>query len=261
MSKADIWMPLYIGDYLSDTMHLTTEQHGAYLLLIMHYWKSGKPLPSCPQKLATICKLSPDAWSIAQADLKQFFDTETDPSLWIHGRIKDEMEKAGEKKEKASDKARKAAEARYGKGKNKEQNDAQSSASSSASSNQQALLGSCPSQSQSEIEEETPKPPLPETREYPEWLNKKLWGEFRAWRSEIGKGLSIIEETAALHQLQIFKDSGQDVDAVIRQSIISRWPGLFEVKGGKSPPATKQATEVVVRGKDGKEFKFHGANA
>ena len=88
MMKVDIWMPLYIGDYLADTQRLTTEQHGAYLLLIMDYWRSGRP-PDNDQVLAQICKLNPDAWCNAKAMLKQYFSIED--GCWVHKRIEAEI--------------------------------------------------------------------------------------------------------------------------------------------------------------------------
>jgi len=86
--KVDVWMPLYIADYLSSTSRLTTVQHGAYMLLIMDYWKNGK-LPDDDSILAQIVKMSPDAWSIARAVLVQFFSIEN--GEWTHARIESEM--------------------------------------------------------------------------------------------------------------------------------------------------------------------------
>jgi uncharacterized protein YdaU (DUF1376 family) len=39
--RVDIFMPIYVGDLLADTLHLSTEQFGAYMLLLLHQWRKG----------------------------------------------------------------------------------------------------------------------------------------------------------------------------------------------------------------------------
>ncbi len=65
------WMPLYVGDYLGDTGHLTTTQHGAYLLLMMHYWRKGE-LPDDDRQLSKIAKLPLKTWCDYRATLAGF---------------------------------------------------------------------------------------------------------------------------------------------------------------------------------------------
>ena len=69
--KTDIWMPVYIGDYLADTMRVSTEQHGGYLLLLFHLWRRGI-LPD-DVVLAQITGLGVSAWSSARQVLGEFF--------------------------------------------------------------------------------------------------------------------------------------------------------------------------------------------
>src|ERR1700733_7807446 len=66
------WMPLYIGDYRRDTAHLSTLQHGAYMLLIMHYWETG-PLPADQRRLAKITGVDPRQWHRVWKTLRDFF--------------------------------------------------------------------------------------------------------------------------------------------------------------------------------------------
>ena len=79
------WMPLYVGDYLGDTGHLKTAQHGAYLLLMMHYWRKGE-LPDDDRQLAKITKLSLKSWRAYRPVLQEFFH-----SGWKHKRIDAEL--------------------------------------------------------------------------------------------------------------------------------------------------------------------------
>jgi len=81
------WMPLYVGDYLGDTGHLTTAQHGAYLLLMMHYWRKGE-LPDDDRQLSKITKLPLKTWCEYRPTLQEFFH-----SGWKHKRIDAELER------------------------------------------------------------------------------------------------------------------------------------------------------------------------
>src|ERR1700693_5916547 len=81
------WMPLYVGDYLGDTGHLTTTQHGAYLLLMMHYWRKGE-LPYDDRQLSKITKLPLKTWCDCRPTLQDFFH-----EGWKHKRIDAELAK------------------------------------------------------------------------------------------------------------------------------------------------------------------------
>lgn len=85
MSKIDTWMPLYIGEYLADTGHLTTTQHGAYLLLLMHYWRKHE-LPEDDKQLAAIAKLPLRIWLDCKEVLQAFFY-----GGWRHKRVEQEL--------------------------------------------------------------------------------------------------------------------------------------------------------------------------
>lgn len=85
-------MPLYVTDYLGDTMHLTTEQHGAYLLMLMACWKGDGYLAADDESLAAITRLGPARWKAHRSTLLRFFKVGEDTIS--HGRVIEERANA-----------------------------------------------------------------------------------------------------------------------------------------------------------------------
>jgi uncharacterized protein YdaU (DUF1376 family) len=83
------WMPLYVGDYLADTRHLSAAQHGGYLLLMMHYWAKGG-LPADDDQLAKIAAMTPAEWKRNRATIAAFFG-----EGWRQGRLEQEIHRIG----------------------------------------------------------------------------------------------------------------------------------------------------------------------
>jgi uncharacterized protein YdaU (DUF1376 family) len=113
--KVDAWMPLWIGAYLADTMHLTRDQHGGYLLLLFAYWRNKGPLIDDAEELSSIAKATPAEWKKLGPRLARFFTVAE--GYWTHNRADKELETAGIRKANATSKAKAAADARWGKSK------------------------------------------------------------------------------------------------------------------------------------------------
>jgi len=69
-------MRFYPADYLGDTRHLTTEQHGAYLLLLMCMWRASGSLPDDPAKLARMASMSSRRWDAISGPVMDLFRSE-----------------------------------------------------------------------------------------------------------------------------------------------------------------------------------------
>lgn len=69
------WMPFYVRDYLADTEHLTTTEHGAYMLLIMHCWQHGT-IPANPQQKASVARMRLNDFNRIWPNLAPYFEAD-----------------------------------------------------------------------------------------------------------------------------------------------------------------------------------------
>ncbi len=94
--RPDTFMPFYIADYLGDTGHLSTIEHGAYCLLLFHYWRTGRPLRDDPDHLRKIARMSVTEWVTVSVTVRGLFRTanfDGEPVL-VQKRIEEELLKA-----------------------------------------------------------------------------------------------------------------------------------------------------------------------
>lgn len=100
------WMPFYVADYRNKTAHLSTAEHGAYMLLIMHYWASGS-LPDDDAQLARITVQPLPSWRKMKSSMQAFFY-----DGWKHHRIEEELEKAAIKHSRRVEAGKRGGEAK-----------------------------------------------------------------------------------------------------------------------------------------------------
>jgi uncharacterized protein YdaU (DUF1376 family) len=97
-------LPLWTDAYLADTGHLTTIEHGAYLLLLMTMWRADGALPNDDKQLARYVRMTSAQWLRIKPTIMQFFKVSSDSIT--QGRLTDELAFVKQKSGKQSDNAR-----------------------------------------------------------------------------------------------------------------------------------------------------------
>ena len=90
-------MQLYVSDFVGDTLSLSTEQIGAYLLLLIALWNGDGTLPADDAKLSRITRLSVKKWRSAAGELMPFFHL--DHGRITHNRLTKELQKVQRQRE------------------------------------------------------------------------------------------------------------------------------------------------------------------
>jgi uncharacterized protein YdaU (DUF1376 family) len=213
MSKAPS-MPMFWDAYLADTTHLSTEEHGAYLLLLAAMWRRDGSVPDDDKDNARILGLTVAKWRKIKARLEPFLVIE-------NGCISQKnLQKIWKKtQEKISKNAQNGAKGGIAKS-NKNKDLSQANATNSLK--RKATIP------EPEPEPEQNKPPKSPKGEYPEDF-EKFWSAFPSRKGNNPK-------RPAFKKWQGFVKGGVSPDLILQGAT-----GYARARQGQDAQYTQQA--------------------
>ncbi|EFN7676951.1 DUF1376 domain-containing protein [Escherichia coli] len=250
------YMQLYIADYLADTMHLSAEEHGAYLLLMFNYWQTGKPIPK--NRLAKIARLTNERWADVEPSLREFFCDNGDE--WVHLRIEEDLASVREKLTKKSAAGKASVQAR----RSRKEADVQTKQERNLTGVQTEVGAVFEHDANTKAtNKDTDKdlktdPPLNPPRgnrgvkkfdpldiALPNWISVSLWREWVEFRQALRKPIRTEQgANGAIRELEKFRQQGFTPEQVIRHSIANEYQGLFAPKGVRPEMLPRQVNTV-----------------
>ncbi|EFK2466396.1 DUF1376 domain-containing protein [Escherichia coli] len=250
------YMQLYIADYLADTMHLSAEEHGAYLLLMFNYWQTGKPIPK--NRLAKIARLTNELWADVEPSLREFFCDNGEE--WVHLRIEEDLASVREKLTKKSAAGKASVQAR----RSRKEADVQTKQERNLTGVQTDVevvfehdVNTKATNKDTDKDLKT-DPPLNPPRgnrgvkkfdpldiALPNWISVSLWREWVEFRQALRKPIRTEQgANGAIRELEKFRQQGFSPEQVIRHSIANEYQGLFAPKGVRPETLLRQVNTV-----------------
>ncbi|ENB4893768.1 DUF1376 domain-containing protein [Escherichia albertii] len=250
------YMQLYIADYLADTMHLSAEEHGAYLLLMFNYWQTGKPIPK--NRLAKIARLTNERWADVEPSLQEFFCDNGEE--WVHLRIEEDLASVREKLTKKSAAGKASVQAR----RSRKEADVQAKQERNLTGVQTDVevvfehdVNTKATNKDTDKDLKT-DPPLNPPRgnrgvkkfdpldiALPNWISVSLWREWVEFRQALRKPIRTEQgANGAIRELEKFRQQGFSPEQVIRHSIANEYQGLFAPKGVRPETLLRRVNTV-----------------
>ncbi|EMH3888149.1 DUF1376 domain-containing protein [Escherichia coli] len=250
------YMQLYIADYLADTMHLSAEEHGAYLLLMFNYWQTGKPIPK--NRLAKIARLTNERWADVEPSLQEFFCDNGEE--WVHLRIEEDLASVREKLTKKSAAGKASVQAR----RSRKEADVQTKQERNLTGVQTDVevvfehdVNTKATNKDTDKDLKT-DPPLNPPRgnrgvkkfdpldiALPNWISVSLWREWVEFRQALRKPIRTEQgANGAIRELEKFRQQGFSPEQVIRHSIANEYQGLFAPEGVRPETLLRQVNTV-----------------
>ncbi|HAX2290733.1 TPA: DUF1376 domain-containing protein [Escherichia coli] len=250
------YMQLYIADYLADTMHLSAEEHGAYLLLMFNYWHTGKPIPK--NRLAKIARLTNERWADVEPSLQEFFCDNGEE--WVHLRIEEDLASVREKLTKKSAAGKASVQAR----RSRKEADVQTKQERNLTGVQTDVevvfehdvnTKATNKDTDKDIKIDPPLNPPRGNRgvkkfdpldiALPNWISVSLWREWVEFRQALRKPIRTEQgANGAIRELEKFRQQGFSPEQVIRHSIANEYQGLFAPKGVRPETLLRRVNTV-----------------
>lgn len=240
--SAPAYLPLFGSDYLADTRHLTTEEHGAYLLLMIAAWRQDDcGLPLDDKKLSRITGLSLRKWMTIRATILEFWKVKGvriyQPRLhkeWTYACKKSEGNRQNARKRwnvQATENIDEQSCDRISGG-NAPQPQPHNITSNEVISPLPPTENPAGEGSPEEGGESPRKPSRNPVKDaaIPEWLARDDWHRWIRYRREKRRQITSDGVDFQIKELTKLYEQGHDPTAVINQSIKQGWIGLFAIR-------------------------------
>jgi uncharacterized protein YdaU (DUF1376 family) len=221
----------HIGDYLKDTSHLSLLEHGAYTRLMDVYYTRESAIPEA-EAMRLIGARTKEERAAVLAVLREFFVQE-EGGDWIQTRCEREIDRFKDKQRKA----KASADARWSAHRPQSVGNANASADAMRTHCEGNAPRARPQTPDTSNQEKDPPAPRVPPWAPPAWMPVEAWTAFVSMRKAKGKRAPFTDAArdGIVLALDKLRAAGHDPGAVLQESVVNGWSGVFPTKVAGQP--------------------------